>query len=126
MEVSCKLDWDKKTKKGLERIPKEILVAVAKQTLDMSIPMIPMSNTKGHSGTLRRSSGRGESGVHLTSDGCYIGSFTNYASSVWKMNDTTTNWTTPGTHSQWFARTLKRNGTTIINNAINQSWKETM
>ena len=126
MEVSCKLEWNKQTKNGLDRIPDEILYAIAKETLDFSIPMIPMSDIKGHSGTLRRSSGKGMSGVHKTSDGCYIGSFTNYASSVWKMNDTTTNWTTDKTHSQWFARTLKKDGATIVDTAISQAWKETM
>lgn len=126
MQVSCKLEWNKQTRNGLDRIPDEILYAIARQTLDFSIPIIPMSDTPNHRGTLRRSSGRGMSGVHKTFDGCYIGSFTNYASSVWKMNDTTTQWTTPGTHSQWFARTLKKSGTTIVDNAISQAWKETM
>ena len=125
MEVKYKVVWDNKTKNGLNKIPNEILFAIAKQTLDYSIPIIPMSNLVNHKGTLRRSSGRGESGVHKCSGGVYIGSFTNYASSVWRMNDKTTKWTTDGTHSQWFARTIKEKGTVITNNAINQSWKDT-
>lgn len=125
MVVDYKIKWNEKAKKGLETIPQEILFSVAKQTLDFSIPIIPMSNEVNHSGTLRRSSGRGESGVHVLKNGCFIGSFTDYASYVWNMNDDTTNWTTPNTHSQWFARTLKEKEKIILDNAINQSWKDT-
>lgn len=124
MEVVAKFEPNLKVEQSLKRLPDEVMFAIAKETLDFSIPHIPMSNIKNHSGTLRRSSGRGESGVHKTGEGYYIGSFTDYASRVWKMDDATTNWTTSNTHSQWFAYTLKRYGKTIIDNAVKQAWKD--
>ena len=124
MNVTCTLEWNKKTENGLNNIPNDILYAIAKQTLDMSQPIIPKSAIPNHSGTLRRSTASG--GVRGGSGDYYIGSYTNYASYVWSMNDATTNWTTPGTHSQWFSRTLKQYSSVIINNAISQGWKENM
>lgn len=124
MNVTYEFKWDKKTENGLNNIPNDILYSIAKQVLDMSQPIIPKSNIPNHRGTLRRATASG--GVRGGNGDYYIGSYTNYASSVWKMNDSTTHWTTPGTHSQWFARTLKQNGAVITNNAINQSWKENM
>lgn len=122
MEITYTLEWDKRTKNGLNRIPNDILYVVAKQTLDMSQPIIPKSDIPNHSGTLRRSTASG--GVRGGNGDYYIGSYTNYASYVWSLNDSTTNWTTPGTHSQWFSRVLKSYGNVIINNAINKAWKE--
>lgn len=124
MNVTYEFKWDKKAENGLNNIPNDILYSIAKQVLDMSQPIIPKSNIPNHRGTLRRATASG--GVRGGNGDYYIGSYTNYASSVWKMNDSTTHWTTPGTHSQWFARTLKQNGAVITNNAINQSWKENM
>ena len=130
MEVKYEIKWNEKVKKGLDNIPDDILFSVAKQTLDFSIPMIPMSDKVNHAGTLRLSSQRGdgssEGGVGKCSGGYYIGSFTDYASYVWNMDAETTHWTTDGTTSLWFAAALKRYKTTIINNAINQSWKDNM
>ena len=122
MDVSCELKWNPTVKKGLQKIPGDILYSVAKQTLDMSYPLIPMSNTKSHSGTLRRASMSG--GVRGSKDDYYIGSYTNYASYVWKMEGV--KWTTPGTNNKWYARTLKRYGQTIIQNSISKSWRKDM
>lgn len=122
MQVTYEVKWNDKTKRGLNNIPNDILYAIAKQTLDYSVPMIPQSKKVGHAGTLRRASISG--GVRGGNGDYYIGSYVNYASRVWRMNDSTTNWTTPGTHSQWFARTLKQYGKIIADNAINQSWKK--
>lgn len=124
MEVTYEFKWDKKTENGLNHIPNDILYSIAKQVLDMSAPIIPKSNIPNHKGTLRLATSNG--GVRGGNGDYYIGSYTNYASRVWKMNDATTHWTTPGTHSQWFARTLKQNGAVITNNAIEQAWKENM
>lgn len=120
MEVSCKLEWNKKTKNGLDRIPNEILHAVAKETLDMtrSKRFIPYKT-----GKLDETSA--DYGARKCSDGYCIGSFTNYASSVWKMPQST-NWTNKSSKSKWYAYTLKRYGQTIIDTAISQAWKETM
>ena len=126
MEIVAQFSPNLKTEHNLEKLPDEILFTVARETLDYSIPHIPMSKMKDHAGTLRRSSGTGESGVHKTSGGYYIGSFTTYASHVWNMDDLTTNWSTPNTHSKWFAYTLRQYGQTILDNAVKQEWKENM
>lgn len=123
MEITYEFQWNKQVQIGLNKIPDDILYTTAKETLDMSVPTIPMSNIKGHSGTLRRSSTAG--GVRGGNGDYYIGSYTNYASSVWKMPDST-NWTTPGTNNKWYARTLKEYGLMIIDNAINKSWRKDM
>lgn len=124
MEITYSFDENQQVKKALREMPTDFLRCVATQTLNFAVPHIPMSNRKNHSGTLRRETvGQGVRGADKD---FYLTSSTNYASSVWIMNDATTNWTTPDTHSQWFAYTLKRYGSTIIDNAINQSWKENM
>ena len=119
MEVSYEFKWNPITKKGLERIPDDILYSIAVQTLDLSYPMIPKDSKK-----MAISSKAG--GVKGGNGDFYIGSYTNYAKYVWKMPQGKTNWTTPGTSNKWFARGLKKYGSTIINNAINQSWKKDM
>ena len=119
MQVSYQVKWDNKVKNGLNEIPNDILYMIAKLTLAFSVATIPKDTNK-----LRATSVSG--GVRSCPGGFYIGSFTDYASNVWKMNDSTTNWATPGTHSQWYARTLKEKGKVIIDNAINQSWKDKM
>lgn len=124
MEITYSFDENPQVKKALREMPTDFLRCVATQTLNFSVPHIPQSNRKNHSGTLRRETvGQGVRGADKD---FYLTSSTNYASSVWVMNDATTNWTTPDTHSGWFAYTLKRYGTTIIDNAVNQSWKENM
>lgn len=122
MDVTFEFKWNSKTKKGLEKVPDEILYTIAKQTLDLSTPQTPMSKIVGHAGTLRRSGIAG--GVRGGSGDYYIGSYTNYASRVWKMENV--HWTTPGTNNKWYARTLKKHSSTIINNAINKGWKKGM
>lgn len=122
MEVVAKFEPNVITEKKLRNIPDEILFSIAKQTLDFTIPSIPMSVGKPTSGTLRRTSISG--GVRSCENGYYIGSFTNYATRVWNLDDMSTNWSTPGTHSQWYARTLKEKGKTILENATNQTWKD--
>lgn len=124
MNVSYEFKWNPKTKKGLERIPDDILYEIAKQTLDYATPHIPKSVGKKTSGQLRTSSVAG--GVRGSNGDFYIGSYTGYASRVWKFNDSTTNWSTPDTHSQWYAYALKKYGRTIIDIAINKSWKKDM
>lgn len=122
MEVYYDLQWNQRVQNGLKHISNDTMYAIARQTLDRSVPLIPMSNLVNHKGTLRRSSVGG--GVRGGNGDYYIGSYTNYASSVWRM--TNVNWTTPGTNNQWFARTLKQYGNTIIDSAINKSWKDNM
>lgn len=122
METSVEFKWNPKVKNGLKVIPDDILYSIAKQTLDFSKPLIPMSKIPNHAGTLMRSSFA--QGVRGSKGDYYIGSYTNYAKSVWNMENV--NWTTPGTNNKWFARALKKHSQTIINNSINQSWKKDM
>ena len=118
MEVSVRLVPNTKTQAGLKRIPDRVMYSVARQTLDMSYPTIPRNK-----GKLRTSSMGG--GVRGSNGNYYIGSYTGYASHVWNMPDST-NWTTSGTNNKWYTRTLQRHGATIMNNAINKGWRETM
>ena len=122
LEIDAKVEWNKTTLNGLKRIPDDILYLTARETLDLSQPIIPKSNTKNHAGTLRRATSAG--GVRGGNGDFYIGSYTNYAKYVWKMSNV--HWTTPGTNNKWFARALKQHSSTIINNAINQSWRKDM
>ena len=122
MEIYYDLQWNESALKGLKNIPNDILYAIARQTLDRSFTTIPRSLKKYTNSTLRGSSVAG--GVRGSNGDYYIGSYTDYASSVWKM--TNVHWTTPGTNNQWFTRTLKQYGTTIIDSAINKSWKDNM
>lgn len=123
MEVYYEFEWNNKVLNGLQRIPDDILYTIARQTLDRSYNLIPMSAIPNHKGFLRLKSIGG--GVKGGSGDYYIGSYTNYASRVWSMPEST-NWTTPGTNNKWYARTLNKYGKTIIDNAINKSWKEDM
>lgn len=117
MEITYEFQWNTKVRLGLKKIPDDILYSVARQTLDLSYPIIPKDTT-----TMARSSM--SNGVRGGNGDFYIGSFTDYASYVWKMENV--HWTTPGTTNKWFARTLNKNGKTIIDNAINQSWRKDM
>lgn len=122
MEITYEFKWNPQVQNGLKTIPDDILYTMARETLDLSYPMIPMSNIVNHSGTLRRSSISG--GVRGGNGDFYIGSYTNYASHVWNMENV--NWTTPGTNNKWYARTLKKHSSMIIDNAINKSWRKDM
>lgn len=110
--------WNPKVMKGLTIISDDILYTIAKQTLDLSRPIIPKDT-----GKMRTSTASG--GVRGENGDFYIGSYTSYASHVWGMPEST-NWTTPGTNNKWFARTLKQHNAVIVNNAINQSWRKDM
>lgn len=118
MELSVEFKPNEKTQRGLKKIPDVVLYTVARQVLDMSLTSIPKDT-----GRLRGSSM--SAGVRGGNGDYYIGSYTDYASSVWKMPDST-NWTEPGTHGEWYLRTMKEKGEVIVNNAVSRAWKETM
>lgn len=121
MNINAKIEWNNRVKNGLLIIPDKVLFKVARQTLDLSKPLIPYD-----SGKLEKSSF--SNGVRKSITGYYIGSFTNYASRVWDFPETT-NWTTkthPKATNKWFARTLKEKQDVILKNAVNQSWRETL
>lgn len=116
MEIVAKIEWNKKTLNALHKAPDVILYKIASQVLDKSYPMIPKDTH-----TMARASKAG--GVRGSNGDYYIGSYTRYASHVWVMPDST-NWTTPGTNNKWFSRTLKTYGKTILDSAVNKSFKE--
>lgn len=124
MQVVAKFEPNLLVERKLNELPQDVLYTIARETLDMSIHTIPMSVGLPTSGSLRRTSSA--RGVFSVGDGYAIGSFTDYASRVWNYNDLNTNWTTPGTHSQWYARTIKQYGKTILDTATNRAWKENM
>ena len=119
MDFTYTLELNEHTNKALKEMPDTVLFNVAKITLDNTYTIIP-KNTK------RMALETFSNGVRGGNGDFYLESSPGYASHVWNMNDDTTNWTTPGTHSQWFARTLAEHGKIIIDMAVNQSWKEKM
>lgn len=115
MNVEVDVKLDKKTFNKINQFPNKFLYRVARQTLDMSYEYIPRLT-----GRLRNSSTAYGVKQHSRLD-YSIGSQTSYASSVWVMNNSTTNWTTAGTGSQWYAIQFKKKGKSIVQNAINTS-----
>lgn len=51
-----------------------------------------------------------------------LGAGVDYAMSVWKMNNV--NWTNKSTQPQWYASIFKKQGATIVNQAVNTALKE--
>ena len=119
MDFTFEVNLNKQTEKAMKEMPNDVLYNVAKITLDLTYPIIPKDTKKMALETVAN-------GVRKEDEGWYLESSPEYASHVWVMNDDTTNWTTEGTHSQWFARTLQESGETIIQTAIDQAWKENM
>lgn len=116
MNIEVKLN--QKTFDKIQNAPDKIVYSVASNTLHRSYPTIPMSNDK-YKGQLRRSSMaygvRGSNAIYK------IGSNTSYAKYVWVMNNETTNWTTPGTGSQWYINYLKKHGKQLIAESIKEN-----
>lgn len=116
MIIDVKLN--QKTFNKIQNAPDKIIYSVASNTLHRSYPTIPMSNEK-YKGQLRRSSMaygvRGSNAIYK------IGSNTSYAKYVWVMNNETTNWTTPGTGSQWYINYLKKHGKQLITESIKEN-----
>ena len=119
MEVKASFEPNILTERKLKEIPNDVLYAVAKETLDMTLSKnyIPFK-----SGDMNRSSASG--GVRTCEGGYYIGSFTDYATRVWNLPQETTNWTNKDSKSKWYAYTLKVHGKTILDTAVNQAWKD--
>lgn len=120
MQVIAKFEPNLKTERNLSKLPDQVVFGVAKNTLDLTISkeFIPRKSKD-----MLRSSEAG--GVRGSNSQYYIGSFTDYASYVWKMPQST-NWTNKQSKSQWYAYTLKVYGKTILDNAVNKAWKDNM
>lgn len=106
MELGVDIEFDDKTLQYLKNFPSKFLYSMARQTLEFGYTTIPLSDSENR-GRLRSSSL--SYGVKQHSELDYsIGSQTDYAVYVWNMNNETTKWTTSGTGSEWYARTLKQ------------------
>lgn len=115
--ATCSIKWYSGKKEQVLQVGDKILKDVARRTLDMSYQTIPLANYV-NSGKLRSSSMSG--GVQGEKLNYYIGSYTSYAKYVWNMGDNT-NWSTAGTSGQWYAKTWKKHGNTIVAGAIERN-----
>ena len=113
MQVSAKVEWEPGAMEKLHGVPDKVMYEIARMTLDYSVPHMP-KNT----GKLRASSTGGATGGVKGQDGDYhIGSYTDYASKVWKKGSNT-NWTTPDTYGHWYSTIWKSYGDSITKQAI--------
>ena len=119
MADSVVVKWSPGAKeKLLNTYPDTIMYQVARMTLDMSYTTIPLS-TRKNAGQLRRSSMA--AGVRGSNKKYYIGSYTDYAKYVWKMPNESTNWSTPGTVSEWYKRYWDKSGKTVIDTVLRRN-----
>lgn len=119
---SAKVVWEKKAQKELQKMPDKVIETIARETLNRTYPTIPMSSALD--GNVNRGRLRRETiakGVQKNSNTYYLESPTYYSNYVYNMNNTTTNWSTPGTNSQWFKRTWDKQGKSIFSNAVERN-----
>ncbi len=116
-QVSFNVKWLPGTEnKILKEIPDRIIYDTARTTLDLSFPIMPERTGKMR-GTSLAHGVQGGNGVYR------IGSYTDYASIVYTMPEST-NWTTPGTQAYWFKETWQKFGQSILQEAIEREFKE--
>lgn len=111
---------DKRTELILNQVGDKVAYAVARQTLDLTLPHIPMSKGKRTSGQLRRSTMT--YGVKGSNGNYSIGSVTSYAKYVYRMG-AGTHWTTPNTFGKWFHRVYEQKWQMMLKNALNKYGK---
>lgn len=111
MEV--KFTWNKKAREKLNTISEEITYAIARRTLDTTINIVPRKTGELRTATMGY-------GVQQNGSEVSIGSDTNYANYVYNMNDSSTNWTTKGTHSKWFGKVWKEQGASITQQIVKE------
>lgn len=115
--VNVKFEWYKGMPDEVTKvIPDKIIYDLARTTLDLSFPIMPERTGKMKSTSLARGV-QGGNGVYR------IGSYTDYASYVYNMPDST-NWTTAGTTSQWFHKTLQKYGNNILKEAVEREFNQ--
>lgn len=117
LEITARLEWNKPVLRGLELIGDKGMYMIARETLDRNNSS---KITPWNTGKMSRSAMSG--GVKGSSGNYYIGNYTDYASSVWKMDNV--NWTNPKSENQWFMRTLQRNQVSIVDIALKKYWQE--
>lgn len=112
MKVQATFEWNKVVKKQIEQMPDRLMYAIARTTLD---DVGAMQVTPWKTGRTEQS--MFSKGVQKDTDGYYIGNFTDYASYVYKMPQST-NWTRKSTKAQWFENVWKQKGEAITNESI--------
>ena len=112
MKVSATFNWDKSIKKKIEQMPDRVVYGIARATLDQ---VGSMQVTPYLTGNMERTMYAG--GVKKDAEGYYIGNFTDYASYVYKMPQST-KWTRPGSKAQWFENVWLQKGEAITNETI--------
>lgn len=112
MKVSATFNWDKSIKKKIEQMPNRVVYGIARATLDQ---VGSMQVTPYLTGNMERTMYAG--GVKKDAEGYYIGNFTDYASYVYKMPQST-NWTRPGSRTHWFENVWLQKGEAITNETI--------
>ena len=119
MTKDVEVKWRPRAKNRiLNEYPDSIIYQVASMTLDMSYTSIPMSKKKDK-GKLRQTSKA--AGVRGSNKDYYIGSYTDYAKYVWKMSNNDTNWSTPGTNSEWYKRFWDKSGVSVLNTVVERN-----
>jgi hypothetical protein len=113
MARKVKVNWYPGAKQKIMNAPNVITYAIARQTLDRTLPYIPKDT-----GRMRKTSMA--AGVRGTAGHYYIGSYTKYAKYVWVMPNST-NWSEPGTFGRWYARIWKRQGKNITASCVERN-----
>lgn len=119
MISNVKVKVNARTKSTLLKLPDKIVHAIALETLNKTTPTIPVSSALEHNSTrgrLRRETVA--KGVQKNGKKYFLESPTYYSNYVYNMNDSTTKWSTPNTHSEWFLRTWKKEGKTITESSV--------
>lgn len=117
-----KVNWNRATQNKLKVLPKKIVEEIATDTLGKTYPTIPMSSALERNttrGRLRRDTVA--KGVQSNGNVIFLESPSYYAKFVWNMNDSKTNWSTPGTGSKWFEETWKKQGNSIEKKAVERN-----
>ena len=117
MSANVEFIPDKRTELILNNVGDKVSYAIARMTLDFTIPHVPMSKGLSTSGQLRRSTS--VYGVRGSNGNYTIGSVTSYAKYVYKMG-AGTHWTTPNTFGKWFHRVYEQKHQMFLKNALNK------
>lgn len=117
MSMTVDVSWIKKLPvREINGFENEVVYRTARMTLDFTVPHIPYLT-----GDLRKSSlafgVQGENKVYR------LGAGVPYAKYVWNFDQESTNWTNPRSYSQWFLTEFRNQKETIVNNAVNTSYK---
>lgn len=110
LSTSINFSWNPGAQKKILNNGNLITYAVARQTLDKTLPFIPLKT-----GTMRKTSIN--AGVRGSNGDYYIGSYTKYAKNVWIMPKNT-HWSEPGTRGKWYEYVWKTQGKNIVANCV--------